>query len=350
MTSAIAESQNRLHRDLSRFINGCTLSRRAKIAGMASPALTYRHYARGLARRFQQLKTQLRQAPSHATASIDVPPYAGDEPFVRRMMAGLAPLRYALAGAYLHGSLADGEAIAYSDFDGLVILRNAVVSEPGALAAAGLALNGLRRIMFAFDPLQHHGWFVLTEADLGYYCDEYFPAEIFGHCRSLLAREPARITLAPRDSKAERRATLARAVANIRRRSAPGQRPADMLSLKSMLSEIMLLPALYLQVRYGQAVYKKFSFERARHDFSASDWSAMDEVSELRRRWHYEAGPLRRFALTATVRGRKPAARWFAPTIPPDIASRLTPQFWTDVARLAGLIESAAQPAGPPGE
>ena len=57
--------------------------------------------------------------------------------------------------------------------------------------------------MLDLDPLQHHGWFVLTEADLKFYCNAYFGAELFNHSKSLLNNKKPELTLNLRDSAEE---------------------------------------------------------------------------------------------------------------------------------------------------
>src|SRR5687768_3956555 len=97
---------------------------------------------------------------------VTTEPYSGNNAHVRAVMAALTRTGQALSGAYVHGSLATGEEIKYSDFDGLAIISAKASADPGTKRAILHKLRSLERIMFRFDPLQHHGWFVLEEADL----------------------------------------------------------------------------------------------------------------------------------------------------------------------------------------
>jgi hypothetical protein len=101
-----------------------------------------------------------------------------------------------------------------------------------------------------------------------------------------------------------------------------------MYLLKSVLSGFMLLPSLYVQARTGRGIFKKFSFEAARLDFSDDVWAPMDRVSEVRQQWHYEIGPLRRWLLTSPVRFRRRLARAFAPGVPMTLCKTLSPDLF----------------------
>lgn len=269
--------------------------------------------------------------------------YDGKNLCVRRMMRKLQALQESLYGAYLHGSLASMDDIRYSDFDALVIVKEEVCADPERLARTAYALNGLRKIMFAYDPLQHHGWFVLTTADLRCYCDAYFPLELFRHARSLLPGTGTVVSARPRDSRREYEETLNRALNNIERKLANSGFPKDAFALKSLLSEIMLLPALFIQATRGQAIYKADSFQAAARYFEPSIWQAMDRVSAIRAAWQYQLGGLRRALLTGPVAPRKLITRWCSPPVAPQIRKQLDRQLADLLLRLVSEMRAAAR-------
>jgi predicted nucleotidyltransferase len=348
---SIAAQQNRLQRELSRYINGCTMSRGARLLCAVEPRLAYRAHAPAVARHFAAFRDALPADAGADAVLVPVQPYAGTHTGVRRMMQALAPLRDILRGAYVHGSLATGEEMPYSDFDGLVIIRDAVVATPVRLARAGAVLNRLRLIMFDIDPLQHHGWFVLTESDLRFHCEAYFPVEIFRYTQSLIPGMGLELQLSPRDSRSEYRAVFDEGIRSVLRRSQRGGRPRNQFELKSLFSQIMLLPALYIQARHGRSVYKKDSFAEARRDFAPEAWAVMDEISAMRLAWQVDLSGPSAFALRRLLGVRRAATRWLAPPIPPALVARLTPDFWARVARLATGMRAGVGPAvAVPGE
>lgn len=326
--------QNILHHDLDRYVNHAYRSRRDYLLLLAAPGVARRRGAAALAARYRALQ----QAPAVACSErlvVEVPVYTGSNAAVQRMRAFLERhLSEDLRGAYVHGSLGSGEEVAYSDFDGLVVLKDEVMVSPHRLARVARDLYRARALMYAFDPLQHHGWFVLTELDLGAYCEAYFPAVLFRHARSLLPGPGERLTLARREARAEMDEAFAALVRTVSRRLRGGRPPANLYELKGLLSSFMLLPALYVQARDGAGVWKADSFERARVDFALEAWYCMEVVSAIRRDWHYALSPLRRWALgrPGPLAGR--LRRRVAPLIPPDLNARLTPGLYAEMARL----------------
>ena len=108
-----------------------------------------------------------------------------------------------------------------------------------------------------------------------------------------------------------------------------------MYQLKSLLSEFMLMPALYVQARDKKGVFKKFSFDLARKDFSKNDWEIMDEVSEIRLIWHYKMGWIKKKLFTSTnPLYRKLITRYLSPKTPGDIKMKLPPAFYKNMKKL----------------
>jgi len=338
MNMSPAIRQNHFQLALSAFINGRAPSRASRALACIAPQPVFGRLSPGLVSGYRQLR-QVLPAPSGAGQQVRAPLYDGSNASVLQIMDGLHPLRDHLAGAYVHGSMADGEYNGYSDFDGLVILASSAFESAATLHHVGNALRSLQQPMIELDPLQHHGWFVLTEADLGWHCEAVFPLELFRYSRSLLSDKGMELTLYCRDSREESVEAFRSLAAAVRRKAVLLPAPTDMFALKSLLSQIMLLPALYLQARNGRGVYKKHSFGLAQSDFAPALWWPMDQVSALRRDWHYELAPWRRAALTGWLAGRRITTRWCAPPIPPDLRQRLTRELWTATATLVEAME-----------
>ena len=216
--------QNRLQREISRYVNGCGSSRGVLIQSLVYPRLPYHLRAASVVGSYLQFAESLSSATAREL-ECEVPLYDGSNACVQSMMEQLGPLQPCLRGAYVHGSLATSDAIPYSDFDALVILKDDVCRDARRLMEVACTLNGLRRTMFEFDPLQHHGWFVLTEADLLFYCDAYFPFELFRYSRSLVPGSSSRIQVAPRDSRREFRMVFERALDGVERKLNRGGGP-----------------------------------------------------------------------------------------------------------------------------
>lgn len=331
---------NAFHGLLPRYVNGGCLSRRDRASALVHAGLPFVLNAKRVARQFELFEEAVASESVQQPLSIKVEAYEGRDPHVLQMMDYVAEhLRNDLRGAYVHGSLGTYEAISYSDFDALVILKDEVFSSPRRLARAARKLDRARSIMLQFDPLQHHGWFVLAEAQLRAYPEFYFPSTLFGYAKALLPEQGRDLTLWPVNVPGlqERRFLdlSGSVIAKIERRSFP----ANLYELKLLLSQFMLLPAMYVQSRDGHGVYKKYSFERAKGDFAEEDWSVMDEVSAIRESWESTLRPARRWLLTRRSRTLRQLTRRFAPEVPRPLQRVLTEGFYRRMQKLALLMQ-----------
>ena len=110
----------------------------------------------------------------------------------------------------------------------------------------------------------------MTAFDLGYYCEAYFPVALFTHAKSLLEDRGRVLTLRRRAAGYELSAAFVRMADSIQNQLEKNRYPNNMYQLKSLLSRVMLLPALYVQARDGTGVWKADSFEMARKDFDST--------------------------------------------------------------------------------
>jgi len=303
------------------------------------PRLVFAGNSGALVQKFGLLSHEI-PAGFKTALKVRIEPYEGQDRHVCRMKSFLNQhLKDDLAVAYVHGSLGTYEEILYSDFDALVILKDEVFESAKRLAGAAQKLNHARTIMLDFDPLQHHGWFVLTEKDLKFYCNAYFPVELFKYAKSLFDDKGLELEIILRESDSETREAFEKMADSIIRKIESQKYPTNTYQLKGLLSEFMLLPALYLQEKNGCGVCKKESFALARADFSSVDWSIMDEVSEIRTNWNYEISPLKKRLMCHPHVLSRYFAKNFAPKIPEKIGGILTSEFYSRMGKLVLLMK-----------
>jgi len=303
------------------------------------PWLTFTRYAKAIIQKYKRLWAEL---PTGTTSKLNVQIelYKGQNHHVHQMMSFLREhLRGDVIGAYVHGSLGTYEEVAYSDFDALVFLKDEVFESPKRLARAAKKLNHARTIMLDFDPLQHHGWFVLSESDLRFYCNAYFPVEIFEYAKSLFDDRGLELEIALRESSSETRTAFEKMANAIIGKIANRRYPTNVYQLKGLLSQFMLLPALYIQAKDGCGIYKKESFDLARVDFDSADWAIMDEVSEIRMSWSYEISTLKKWLICHPHILSRYFARRFALSIPEKIDSVLTAEFYSKMRKFVFLMK-----------
>lgn len=198
--------------------------------------------------------------------------------FVRRHLAS-----YTL-GVYLHGSLSTLDYVkGYSDFDTLIVLRQDVVTDASTLLRCRQEMLRSLPFLHMIDPLQHHGHMVISEPDMHFYPQHYFPFVLFEYATSLFGAASS-LVFRERDSTLERHHMLWRFCQAVRRGVCAGQRIRSLYEWKSFVQGIALLPTVYLQAA-GIYTYKKFSFERAKGDFSEHQWRVIDQITALRCGW-----------------------------------------------------------------
>jgi hypothetical protein len=266
---------------LNRYINYGWITAPDKILSCLFPKLPFILNASKI-RRFYHETNLI--ADGGLSAEIDIPVYNGQNKVVTEIQKLLEKeLSSDLAFALVHGSLGTTEEIPYSDFDGLVILRNQVFSSNERLAKVAISLSRAHGLMLKLDPLQHHGWFVLCERDLKCWPAAYFPEEILRHSKSLL-NGSAHMSIRFNKNDDEF-ATAFKRVSESVKKQLREPIPENSYKLKGLLSEFMLLPALFIQAKNKKGIFKKYSFEEAKKYFPAGDWAIMDHVSIIRKEW-----------------------------------------------------------------
>ena len=322
------------------FKDGC-LSRNDVILSLLHPAFPFKRNAKRVISAFTEYQKRCtnRSLPAE---SISIQVYDGSNKHVLEMQRYLIRhLSHDLFGAYVHGSLGVGEEIPFSDFDALVILRDEIFVSPVRLFSTAYKLYRAQRIMRDYDPLQHHGWFVLTESQLKDYPEHYFPPALFPHSRSIFTHTGLDLTLSRAATRKGDLITLHLACSSIISRIEQNKIPSDAYELKFLLSQFMLLPALYIQDRDGHGIFKKHSFTRAAADFTKEAWQIMEDVSDIRTCWSYHIGLIqRRLVVRSSPALRRLTKRYWVPAIPPFISKRLSDNFYD---RMAGLAREMLQ-------
>ena len=318
-------------------MNGEFLSWRDTLVSMITPFTPFLLHARRICQQYKETFYTLPDEISSNHVKIEV--YQGKNSHVLRMMEFLSDLKEDLLGAYLHGSLGTYEEVPFSDFDALVILKDELFKTPNRLARAALKINSAQAIMFDFDPLQHHGWFVLTEADLKSYPGDYFPVELFHHAKSLYPDQGLELRIRTKDSSQSIRQAFENLIQSITKLIDRKKKHQNMYWLKIMLSQFMLLPALYVEIRDQKGIYKKFSFEAARVDFDVQDWSIMEEISLLREKWFFEISPFWRGLMTKPTKMSRFLVRTYPPAVPKEIEKKLEEDFYRRMSHLIALMQ-----------
>lgn len=228
---------------------------------------------------------------------IKVAEYTHTNPFALEMKQFLEKnLRGKYSGAYTHGSLGTNEIISYSDFDGLIILNHSAFKSVKDVYSTAIALKKSEHIMKKMDPLQHHGWFIITENELRNYPADYFPPMLFDYAKCISGERNFHITYQSSSSdelKKHFTGFCKHLISNIQKISDD----TNFYDLKSTLSGFMLLPAIFLQLKHPEGVFKKDSFELIQKEMSEKEYQVMNLISRMRVEWKYTSPGRYKFLL-----------------------------------------------------
>lgn len=337
--NSLKYAQDFFLKNLSSFISGSCLSEKDKLPSIFFPSIIFRKNANQLIELYNKF-----DIPTFVNClscnNVEIEKYRGRNTHVLRMIDYLSNnLSDDLINAFVHGSLGTYEEISYSDFDALVIIKDEVFSSSLRLANVAMKLNAAMCIIFDFDPLQHHGWFVFTEKDLRCYPDHYFPTELFTFAKSIFRGGSTKLNIYRQYSVRNSQRAFKSMCNNIFKKLRSHKHPKNMYQLKSLLSQFMLLPSLYVQACTGKGIYKKYSFEEVKKDFTSQEWRIMDLVSSIRENWNCELSKYKRWIMTKPNYLRKLYVKHFAPKIPDVILNNLTPQFYSDMEKLIILMQ-----------
>jgi len=196
-------------------------------------------------------------------------------------------LRDFVVDMHIHGSIATRDYVkGWSDLDTLIIIKKGVINDAELLAELRKILYKSKKYFYLVDPLQHHGHMAVTEYDMGYYCQAFFPLVLFDYSKSVFGSKY--LNFGVRDDKAERMGRFHAFSGYFKSLYSGRIKSMGCYELKFLLHMISLFPTMYLQAK-GMHVYKKFSFGIAKRDFSKSEWNPIEAATGIRSRWNAPA-------------------------------------------------------------
>ena len=268
---------------------------------------------------------------------ITIPSYDGALPLVHQI-ATLVESKYSevFYAVIVHGSVATNEVIPYSDFDGLLIVKDEFVKSK-ALASFK---NESMKMMLRFDPLQHHGWFQIKESDLQYYPEDYLPVSTLKYSKCIYPKVSSlKLDLKLRDTIDYKKGLIAM-INQFEWRDKSNWKPQNSYQLKSVLSQIMLMPCLYFSMIHNDGIFKRDSFDVVREHFSDSEWMPIATATYIRNHWEYQTNGFQTFLLHQPNKHiRKLATRFFAPKIAEQIQEKLGDAFYVNLRLMVSKIK-----------
>jgi predicted nucleotidyltransferase len=187
-----------------------------------------------------------------------------------------------ITSAHLFGSYATADFIpGWSDVDMLLILSHSSIQDSDHLLATKNLVHQLQRHLFTIDPLQLHGFFILTQVDFEWYPQHYFPLLLFEHAVSLY-KSYTTYEIIERDDKRERVNTFLQQADYFNNLSNSGVIPHTYIERKLFFHKIFSFPLYFLQA-LDIHCYKKDSFDICKANYPQFKWEVIDQPSHWMR-------------------------------------------------------------------
>lgn len=237
---------------------------------------------------FSQLKKQ------HPTArfiseSTTIASYQGNNVAAKKIQSQFqAKPNDAIVVALVHGSIGDLNEIAYSDFDGVIIIDTHKIQHATQLHELRQLIKKTELIFLEQDTLQHHGWEIFTLADLLQFEDHLFPYDLIRKSKSLFPNKEIVLEAHINSENDQYKLLLRRLCTSIFYKTKHLHTLKNQYIFKNLLSEIMLLPAAFLQAKYSKSIQKRESFSTFKNEFPDIDPEIFNWSSEIRLKWTQE--------------------------------------------------------------
>lgn len=284
----------------------------------------------GLVRRLRELPPRRAQSPAperfEVPAALPEKSFWAAVPRTRPLVEFAAALRQAAPPGLtplLFGSLAEPPPWpAYADADLALYLDDEAFDAIPELLAFIVRFREGAASLFAVDPIQHHGPYVLLAAEAGCYSAAFLPPATLRGALTLAGR-PLPLSLSPlAEDRFFALESLVAAWSGLRHLAGAGWRTlADRYTAKYFSSLALLAPALFCGC-LGRPVDKRASFEVFKAEMDPASNAAIAAFERFRLDWRWTLSPPRRLLDLAG-----PGAGWLARTLnrwpSPAAAARL---------------------------
>jgi hypothetical protein len=314
------------------------LHRADKLLAAWSPEYVFKKNASIVSEEFKKLRPAETGFAEHEQ---ECERYAGKNIIAKKISEYLNQnAKHYLVGAYAHGSVGTSEEVAYSDFDGLAIVKNSCLADSEKLFDLVLSLKATETMMLEMDPLQHHGWFIIAESELDDFPEFYFPRILFNHAKCLVGQTAFKVRLRKSGYHREFKEAFHNLSESILQKITDKSFQTNYYQLKNWLSQILLLPAVFLQAETGEGIFKKESFESIKKE-SDLNCDVLSAISEIRKQWHYEAPPsfLARQQKASPLRSRNRSGM-MSGEIPVDLIKRLNESVTDELIAMINQMKS----------
>jgi hypothetical protein len=254
--------------------------------------------AEAIAISYKVLKTQsLNNSPAkkmHAKSKVERKkwlsnPLVHEFAELQELVTSLMNLRdHGVSSIWIHGSLATLDYVrGYSDCDVTVLIDEDSCISPKRLINLRTILASKVALFHRIDPLQHHGFFVITDIDLLTYQHTFFPMGILNRSVELL-RDTADLSYIDADSDyVSVRDDFLRMVQLIRVVGMGHLKLRTAYAVKAHLQTVILLTVIYLEIRDYKFWEKGAALKSIAEELPDEFQSIFENITQLRKRWSY---------------------------------------------------------------
>ncbi|MFT4646499.1 MAG: hypothetical protein ACI8ZX_002929 [Planctomycetota bacterium] len=133
---------------------------------------------------------------------------------------------------------------------------------------------------------------------------------------------------------------LIRMLNQFEKREIENWRPTNIYQLKSVLSQVLLIPCLYFSTIHNDRIFKRESFNKVKDNFTELEWKPIACATNIRTNWDYSLTSFQRLLMGLSGRlNRKIVTRFFTPKIPIAIQEKLNDKFYENLKLLVKKIK-----------
>jgi len=249
-------------------------------------------YSRFIAEKLEEFQEVTKEVVVVPRRVDDVTKYRKDETIkvmmdLRDMFFFNNNLKAVLDFFIIHGSLASNDYTEFSDVDTLVALRMDKITETELRKLSEIFRNALNNIVLKFDPLQHHGFFVITSIDMKYYPQIFMPIEVINKGIEISPSNNKK-RFRVRSDKLELSIAIVRMFnyfKHIYESYQKGAKLYDPFNVKRYISRFFMLPILYYELFENEYAYKREILERVKKKTKFPGSYLFHIFSEMRDKW-----------------------------------------------------------------
>lgn len=186
--------------------------------------------------------------------------------------------------ALIHGSIASNEVINYSDIDTILFVNTNNLNNIKDLFTYNKIIQLTYKEMLKQDILQHHGWVIINLKHYLYLNNRIIPYPILSEAKSLFIRHKEQIKIAFSHDQ-YKHTNFSNLIKSINHKIENTESLKSLYIFKIFISELLLLPTVYLQFKLQKDISKKKSFEIIYSHLNTNDIRTLKEIEKIRINW-----------------------------------------------------------------